>query len=200
MHHTSNKEFLQDLQEAQTALDTTTAWLPVELRELHSKPSIATTKTLADSLSPILKENGPDPHREQPRAGNAEILDDAGSKHHSLKFWLVFVALCMTSLLGGLDSTAMSTSLGTVSTDIGGQEQYVWFANVSTITMTAVQPLFGQLANVFGRRSITLLALGIFILGSGISGGALNPGKLECVITEILKYSLERVTNLDDIS
>lgn len=177
MHHSLGNETLQDSNQQQDTSGNTTSSLPVELCELHSKPSIATTETLADSLSPILKENGPVPSSEAPGSGGDEILDDAGSKHHSLKFWLVFVALCMTSLLGGLDSTAMSTSLSTVSGDIGGQEQYVWFANVSTITMTAVQPLFGQLANVFGRRSITLLALGIFVLGSGVSGGALNPGQ-----------------------
>lgn len=180
MHHSVSNKILQDSNQEQETSGNTAPWLPVELCELHSKPSIATTKTLADSLSPILKENDPSPNREAPGSEVDQIVDDAGSKHHSLKFRLVFVALCMTSLLGGLDSTAMSTSLSTVSSDIGGQEQYVWFANVSTITMTAVQPLFGQLANVFGRRSITLLALGIFVLGSGVSGGAMNPGQSCC--------------------
>lgn len=34
------------------------------------------------------------------------------------------------------------------------------------------QPLFGQLANVFGRRHITIVILAIFMLGSGICGAA----------------------------
>jgi MFS family permease len=36
----------------------------------------------------------------------------------------------------------------------------------------AVQPLFGQLANIFGRRKITLIIVALFTLGSGICGGA----------------------------
>ena len=37
---------------------------------------------------------------------------------------------------------------------------------------TAFQPLYGQTANIFGRRSLVLIAISFFILGSGISGGA----------------------------
>lgn len=36
----------------------------------------------------------------------------------------------------------------------------------------AVQPLFGQLANIFGRRKVTLIIVALFTLGSGICGGA----------------------------
>jgi MFS family permease len=35
-----------------------------------------------------------------------------------------------------------------------------------------VQPLFGQLANIFGRRWLALTIVGIYTLGSGICGGA----------------------------
>jgi Major Facilitator Superfamily len=37
---------------------------------------------------------------------------------------------------------------------------------------TAFQPLYGQLANVFGRRWPTIAAVALFALGSGVSGGA----------------------------
>jgi MFS family permease len=37
-----------------------------------------------------------------------------------------------------------------------------------------VQPFFGQLANIFGRRWITMLIVALFTLGSGIAGGATN--------------------------
>lgn len=38
----------------------------------------------------------------------------------------------------------------------------------------AVQPLFGQLANIFGRRKVTLIIVALFTFGSGICGGAHN--------------------------
>jgi len=42
----------------------------------------------------------------------------------------------------------------------------------------AVQPLFGQLSNLFGRRHITLVIVALFTLGSGIAGGATSPAML----------------------
>lgn len=44
--------------------------------------------------------------------------------------------------------------------------------------MTAFQPLYGQTANIFGRRSLTLLAVLFFLAGSAISGAAPNLGAL----------------------
>ena len=41
-----------------------------------------------------------------------------------------------------------------------------------------MQPLQGQLANVFGRRWPTIISTGTFILGSGIGGGASNMSML----------------------
>lgn len=35
-----------------------------------------------------------------------------------------------------------------------------------------MQPLFGQIANIFGRRHLALFIIGIYVLGSGICGGA----------------------------
>ena len=41
-----------------------------------------------------------------------------------------------------------------------------------------MQPLFGQLANVFGRRWVTMSIVALFTLGSGIAGGANNGATL----------------------
>lgn len=45
---------------------------------------------------------------------------------------------------------------------------------LTLLSSAAVQPLFGQLANIFGRRKVTLVIVALFTLGSGICGGAHN--------------------------
>jgi MFS family permease len=45
-------------------------------------------------------------------------------------------------------------------------------------TSTIVQPLYGQFANIFGRRWPILFAISTFMLGSGLCGGATSPGML----------------------
>lgn len=56
---------------------------------------------------------------------------------------------------------------------------------ISTVTeltgstcRTALQPLQGQMANVFGRRWPTIISTATFVLGSGICGGANNVSML----------------------
>lgn len=44
--------------------------------------------------------------------------------------------------------------------------------NLLFLSSAAVQPLFGQLCNIFGRRWLMLSATALFTLGSGICGGA----------------------------
>lgn len=54
----------------------------------------------------------------------------------------------------------------------------MWVANAYFLTMTAFQPLFGQASNIYGRRSMTLLATLLFAIGSAICGSAQNFGAL----------------------
>ncbi|RYP41492.1 hypothetical protein DL767_000997 [Monosporascus sp. MG133] len=62
--------------------------------------------------------------------------------------------------------------------DLGSSYAYIWIANAYFLTMTAFQPLYGQTANIFGRRSLTLLAVFFFAVGSAVSGPAQNLGTL----------------------
>ncbi|KAK7967566.1 MFS general substrate transporter [Apiospora aurea] len=80
--------------------------------------------------------------------------------------------LCMLSFMASVDSTVITTSLPTVTREFGGAGEYVWITNSSLFACTVPQPLYGQLANIFGRRSPLLAAIALFALGSGIAGGA----------------------------
>ncbi|PYI32191.1 MFS general substrate transporter [Aspergillus indologenus CBS 114.80] len=110
----------------------------------------------------------------------AEVLDDAPklSFNHDLRFWLVFVALCVTSLLAALEGTVTSTALPTIVADLNIGDDYPWVSNAYFLTTAAFQPLYGQLANVFGRRYPMIFSVVLFILGSGICGGASSAAML----------------------
>ncbi|EXJ70351.1 uncharacterized protein A1O5_06419 [Cladophialophora psammophila CBS 110553] len=88
------------------------------------------------------------------------------------RFWMILVALSFTSLLNALEATITSTALPSIIADLGGGDLYIWAVNGYFLTMTALQPLYGQLANVFGRRWPTIAGTTAFVLGSGICGGA----------------------------
>ncbi|PVI00595.1 MFS general substrate transporter [Periconia macrospinosa] len=94
------------------------------------------------------------------------------------RFWMIVVALCMTGLLGALENTVVTTSLPTIVAALNVGEDYVWITNVFFLTSAVVQPLFGQVANSFGRRWLAISIVAIYTLGSGICGGANSGGML----------------------
>ncbi|KAM5438229.1 hypothetical protein McanMca71_007966 [Microsporum canis] len=112
-------------------------------------------------------------------------LEQAGGRtsnptptHKGYRFWGIMVALCITGLLGALENTVVTTSLPTIVEELNIGAEYIWITNIFFLTSAAVQPLFGQLANIFGRRWLTLSIVALFTLGSGICGGATSGAML----------------------
>ncbi|KAI0007192.1 major facilitator superfamily domain-containing protein [Xylariaceae sp. FL0662B] len=94
------------------------------------------------------------------------------------RFWSIIIALCTMMLLGSLENTVIVTSLPVIVDELNLGRNYIWVTNIFFLTCAAVQPLFGQLSNLFGRRSLALTIVAIYTLGSGISGGAGSPAML----------------------
>ncbi|KAI1169514.1 major facilitator superfamily domain-containing protein [Nemania sp. FL0916] len=86
----------------------------------------------------------------------------------------IFGVLILVSFFSALDASILATSLPTITREIGGQGVYVWIANSYLFAATVLQPLYGQLANVFGRRNPFFASLALFVLGSGLAGGSQN--------------------------
>ncbi|KAI6251820.1 hypothetical protein MCOR21_010326 [Pyricularia oryzae] len=105
---------------------------------------------------------------QSPEAAPAQDLKQGWS------FWAVILTLCFTSLLGSFENAVVSTSMPYMIQDLSIGTNYVWITNGFFVASAAVQPLFGQLADVFGRRRLTLVIVAIHTLGSGICGGARN--------------------------
>ena len=80
--------------------------------------------------------------------------------------------MCLTYLATGLEAIVITTSLPYITQTFTGQQDYVWIANAFVLASTVVQPFCAQLSDIFGRRVPTLVALSLFALGGGISGGA----------------------------
>ncbi|KAM5447628.1 hypothetical protein MaudCBS49596_005887 [Microsporum audouinii] len=110
--------------------------------------------------------------------GKAQVVEDSQAFGRSWRVWCIISVLCLLSFMSAVDATIITTSLPTIAREIGGAEKYVWVANSFLFATTVPQPLFGQIANIFGRRNPIIVAIALFVLGSGISGGAKNVGML----------------------
>jgi len=89
-------------------------------------------------------------------------------------FWLTYMAIVVSTFLSALDLTAVSTALPTITEDLNGRDKYVWVGSAYALASTAILPLSGSLADIFGRRPIMLLAILFFAVGSALAGAAQN--------------------------
>ncbi|KAH8821392.1 major facilitator superfamily domain-containing protein [Xylogone sp. PMI_703] len=106
--------------------------------------------------------------------GPLEITADEKeiSRPKDARFWLIIVTLSVTAILAAIDATIITTALPRIVSALSGGEKYVWVVGSYFLSSTALQPMYGQTANIFGRRGLMIFSTVIFTLGSGICGGA----------------------------
>ncbi|SCV71578.1 BQ2448_3166 [Microbotryum intermedium] len=91
------------------------------------------------------------------------------------RFWLVFLALCVSCFLAALDLTAVSTALPAMAADFQSGK-FSWVGSAYTLTSTALIPWTANLASIFGRRATLFGSLLLFATGSGVVGSARSMG------------------------
>ncbi|KAI0099756.1 major facilitator superfamily domain-containing protein [Nemania sp. FL0031] len=121
-----------------------------------------------DSDSPTLLDG----HDAGAGLGANPPLPSPTQGRHTLRFWGIFVALCLLAFISALDVAVITTALPDIIHSVGGGSQYVWIANSFVVASAVLQPLTGQLADALGRRGPIIASTVLFVLGSGISGGA----------------------------
>ncbi|KAI0868380.1 putative multidrug resistance protein fnx1 [Hypoxylon argillaceum] len=114
-----------------------------------------------------------------PRRSDVFVVGSSSTADgYGWRFWAIIISLSVTSLLSALDVSVIATALPTIVKDLGSSYAFIWISNAYFVTMTAFQPLYGQTANIFGRRVLTLLAVFLFAAGSAVSGSAPSIGAL----------------------
>ena len=85
---------------------------------------------------------------------------------------LVTAALVLGMFLAALEATAVGTAMPTAVADLGGVARYSWVFSAYLLTSTVSIPLWGKLSDLYGRRRFYLWCVGLFLLGSALSGAA----------------------------
>ncbi|MDQ2969911.1 MAG: MFS transporter [Acidobacteriota bacterium] len=78
----------------------------------------------------------------------------------------VTLSLLLVSALASFESTVVSTAMPTIIGDLGGLPLYAWVFSVYLLTSTVAMPVYGRLADIYGRRRLLLFAIGVFLSGA----------------------------------
>jgi EmrB/QacA subfamily drug resistance transporter len=111
-------------------------------------------------------ECGSEPERQQ--AAALRLHSAAVNPVHRRK---VITAGVMTGMfLAALEATIVGTAMPTVVAAVGGLSHFSWVFSAYLLTSTVSVPLWGKLSDLYGRRLFYQLAIGIFLVGSVLSG------------------------------
>jgi EmrB/QacA subfamily drug resistance transporter len=84
----------------------------------------------------------------------------------------VLAAVMLTTALVAIDSTIIATAVPSIVADLGGFSQFPWLFSIYLLAQAVSVPVYGKLSDLFGRKPIVLLGIGLFLLGSILCGVA----------------------------
>ncbi|WGO94699.1 MDR family MFS transporter [Pseudomonas viciae] len=97
----------------------------------------------------------------------------------------VLVALMLAIFLGALDQTIVAVSMPAISAQFKDVSLLAWVISGYMVAMTVAVPIYGKLGDLYGRRPLMLLGMGLFTLASLFCGLAQNMEQL--VLARILQ-------------
>jgi EmrB/QacA subfamily drug resistance transporter len=83
---------------------------------------------------------------------------------------LTVASLLACTFMAALEMTVVSTAMPTVVGDLGGIEHYAWVFSAYLLTSTVTVPIYGKLADLYGRKPLLLYGIALFLVGSMASG------------------------------
>ena len=87
-------------------------------------------------------------------------------------------ALMLSLFLAATEATFVTTAMPTIVAQLGGLSTFSWVFSAYMLSSTASIAIFGKLSDLFGRRSVYLSAMTIFLVGSVLCGIARDMNEL----------------------
>ncbi len=97
-----------------------------------------------------------------------------GSPPKALRRNWILVALMMSMMLAAMDNTIVATAIPQIVGDLGGFSLFSWLFSIYLLIQTITIPVYGKLADIYGRRPVLIFGIAVFLAGSVACGGAWN--------------------------
>ncbi|OIJ12846.1 MFS transporter [Anaerobacillus arseniciselenatis] len=82
----------------------------------------------------------------------------------------ITIALIIATFLAAIEVTVISTAMPVITSDLGGLDLISWVFAIYLLTYAVMTPIFGKLADLFGRKKIFITGATLFLIGSALCG------------------------------
>src|SRR5574337_66310 len=84
----------------------------------------------------------------------------------------ILAALMCTMMLAAMDTTIVSTAIPQIVGDLGGFAHFSWVFSIYLLAQTVTIPVYGKLADLFGRKPVLIAGTLLFLAGSAASAAS----------------------------
>ncbi len=91
---------------------------------------------------------------------------------------MVVISLLIATFLTAIEGTIVSTAMPKIVEDLQGSQWYTWVISIYLLATVISIPIFGKLADLYGRKVIFTVGVIIFLVGSTLSGFSQTMGQL----------------------
>jgi EmrB/QacA subfamily drug resistance transporter len=93
---------------------------------------------------------------------------------------LVLAACLIATFMAAVESTIVATIIPTIVSDLGGFNLFTWVFTVYLLTQAVTIPVYGRLADIYGRKPVFFVGTAIFLVGTILCGSAWDMPSLIC--------------------
>jgi hypothetical protein len=111
------------------------------------------------------RHNGAFGHHSDPEGSNGVLPPPESIKEMRARMTYIFFAVAIGVFLAAADQTIIVSSYGKIGSDLDALNKTSWIANAYFLTLTAFQPMYGKLSDIFGRRECLIFSYTVFGLG-----------------------------------
>ena len=76
--------------------------------------------------------------------------------------------------MAAIEGTIVATAMPTIVGALGGIDLFSWIFGAYLLTQAILIPIYGRLADLYGRKPVLLFGIGVFLVGSALCGLAWN--------------------------
>ncbi|MCG5218763.1 MDR family MFS transporter [Streptosporangium sp. KLBMP 9127] len=117
---------------------------------------------------------------------DAVVPDAATGQTSRRKVLQALSGLMLGMFVSILASTIVANALPRIITDLqGSQSVYTWIVTSELLAMTATVPLWGKMADLYSKKLLIQLSLGLFVAGSLIAG--LTPNVEILIVSRVVQ-------------